>query len=502
MMGSCMTKKPSGRSERRARSASAPRPLALLVAVLVASPFAAQEAELTVDQVLQKHVEARGGLEAISALDNLVMTGIISAQGFELTLTVRQKRPNLVRNEVAMPGMEILQVFDGKAGWGQDPMSGVTKPAPMPPGESAAIARQASFDGALIDPRKARAKVELVGKAPLDGRDAYELQITHADGATETVFLDAESFLERRRETTAVQSGSPIELTVVTTEYADVAGVKYPSAQSVLTPMGDMEYRFTAFEPHSEIDPELFLLPGQKADATLGLEQVLERYRAARSAGASEISTLRAKGKLGMMGLQLPLEMTFARPRSARLQADMPGMQLILAYDGETAWTLSPMQGIPEPEALPAEAGEAIALFADFLWGLLGEGEVEGWQISLEGIDQVDRDETYKLKLDRGDGEVRYLFLGGESFLERKIHLSAVFMGSQQMIDALLSDYRRAGGVMVPHQITLLTGGTQAATVAIDAVEANVELAPDHFSLPPPKPPTPDAPAAPPAARE
>jgi hypothetical protein len=133
---------------------------------------------------------------------------------------------------------------------------------------------------------------------------------------------------------------------------------------------------------------------------------------------------------------------------------------------------------------MPPEAAEAIALFSDFLWGLLGERESQGLQIELVGVEKVERDETYKLALKRADGQAREVYLGGEDFLERKVHLQAVFMGTLQVLDALLTDYRVIGGMALPHSIQILSGGNPAASVTVDGVQTNVAIADGFFSLP------------------
>lgn len=466
------------------------------VVAFAASGFAQPASEPTVDDVLAKHVAARGGLEAIRALNSVVMTGTLTLQGLQLPVTISKQRPNKSRVELTVQGAQVLQVYDGEMAWGVNPLAGMNKPGPLPDAEAKTVLHQAAFDGPLVDPRGAGATVALVGRTSSGGAEQWELSVTYADGAVDKLYLGAEDYLERRRVTHGVENGSVVEVSVDTTAYEDVAGVKYPSKQTVTTSTVTVEYAFSSFEPNPELDPDIFLLPGQVADASLTLEQILERHAAARRSSSDQVKTLRATGTLGLLGLELPLQMTFARPRSARLEADMQGLKLILAFDGKTAWTQSPMQGILQPEALPPQAGEAIGLFADFLWGLLADVEAKGWSVSLEGIEKVERDDAYKLKLEGTDGEVRYLYLGGEDFLERKIHLEALFMGSQQVIDALLSDYSREAGVMVPRQIEILTGGTEAATVSVENVEANVALTGDPFALPPPPPTQETAPGA------
>lgn len=441
--------------------------------------------EPTLQEILDRHVAARGGLERIKALESLAMTGAVVAQGMELPLEALRKRPGQFFTEIDFQGMKIVQAFDGEKAWGLNPMAGAAEPAALPDSEGALFALQADFDGPLVDARRKRIQLELAGKEKVGERDAWKIAITYPGGQKETAYLDAETYLEIRRDGQTEAQGVVTDLTTDFLEYTDVEGVKVPSRWSFSTPMGPIEIRIADVVANGELDTDRFYLPGQEADASLGLEQILEKHAAARTRpGAAEISTLRATGKLTVFGLKLPLVMSFARPRSARIEADMQGSSLVLAFDGQTAWTVSPLQGIAAPEALPAEAAEAIALFADFLWGLLADREAKGWTVELGGVEEVERDQTYKLALKRDDGQVRDIYLGGEDFLERKVHLEAVFMGAQQVIDALLGDYAEVDGIMVPRRIDILTGGTPAASVEVESVETGVAIDPAIFSLP------------------
>ncbi|HVS65492.1 MAG TPA: hypothetical protein VMT85_18540 [Thermoanaerobaculia bacterium] len=443
-------------------------------------------AEPTLQDILDRHVEARGGLEEIRAVHSLAMTGAVLAQGMELPMEALRQRPNKFVTRIDFQGMSIVQAYDGEIAWGTNPMMGIVEPELLPEAEAALFSLQADFDGPLIDARRERIELELVGKETVRDREAWRIGITYPGGQEESAFLDAETYLELRRLGQTAAQGVVSEVATDFLVYTEVEGVKYASRWSFGTPMGPIEVRLDEIvaDP-ADFDSDRFYMPGQEADPTLTLEQILERHTSARTKpGAEGVSTLRATGTLTVFGLKLPLTMSFARPRSARLEADMQGVSLVLAFDGETAWTVSPMQGITEPEALPAEAAEAIALFADFLWGLLADREAKDWTVKLAGIDEVERDQAYKLALERDDGQVRDLFLGGEDFLERKVHLEAVFMGSQQVIDALLSDYVEVNGVMVPRKIEILTGGTPAATVEIQEIETGVEIDPAIFSLP------------------
>jgi outer membrane lipoprotein-sorting protein len=478
--------KKSPSSQRSWRYAVA---LAALAALVVAGTAAAQEpppaAGPTLDEILQKHYEARGGLTAIQALDRIVMKGAFSMQGMEMPIVEYRQRPNRFRSETDFQGMQMVEAYDGKTAWAANPMMGSGKPEKQGAEETKTVAMRADFDGILVDWRRKGAKVELAGKEAVDGADAYKLIVTTKEGLKYTSWIDAATYLERKTLIPAMMQGQPMEIAISVTEWADVSGTKQPAKATLVTDMGTFDIVYGDYQVGAAIDEDLFFMPGQKADPALTLADVLDRHTKARAQpGAENVKTIQASGKLGLMGLQLPLQMTFARPRLARLDADMAGSKLTLAFDGTTAWTVSPMQGIPEPEAMPAEAAEAIALFSDFLWGLLGDREAAGFQVELAGVEKVERDETYKLLLQRGDGTKREVFLGGEDFLERKVHLEAVFMGTLQQLDALLTDYRSVDGIALPHSIQILSGGTPAASVSVDKVSTNVELESGFFSMP------------------
>ena len=53
----------------------------------------------TVDEIVAKNLQAKGGAEKWQSVKTVKMTGKIAAQGQEMPLTVYAKRPNLNRQE-------------------------------------------------------------------------------------------------------------------------------------------------------------------------------------------------------------------------------------------------------------------------------------------------------------------------------------------------------------------------------------------------------------------
>lgn len=452
---------------------------------LAAQEAAAEPSEL--DRIVAQNLEARGGLEAIRAIESLRIEGVIEAQGMELPMVMQRERPNRYRMQMDMQGMTMINAYDGETAWGLNPMMGQSKPTPVEGPQAAAAASQGDFDGPFVDTAAKGITLELVGKEAVGEREAFHIKATNRQGTTESIYLDTETYLQVKGVAQGDLGMGPMEVEVVYDGWTEVAGVKMPAQQTMNSPMGAIVTKFSSYSPNVDIDEDVFFMPGQAADAELTLAQILERHRKARiSEGSAAIDSVTAKGSLGLMGFELPLEMAFVRSGACRLDADMAGTAMTLAYDGEdTAWTVSPMQGIVTPEALEPEGVEAIALFSEFLWGLL-DGEDES-SVSFAGIEKVDRDETYKIVVGEGTELERTIFLGGEDFLERKLALRTVFLGSEADIVALMGDYSRTNGLAVPGSIELLTGGTPAATIAIGEVTTNATIDPSIFALPEPE---------------
>ncbi|MEM9407994.1 MAG: hypothetical protein AAGA81_18295 [Acidobacteriota bacterium] len=457
----------------------------LLVPQVLLAQEAAEPSEL--DRIVAKNLEARGGLEAIQAIQSLRIEGVIEAQGMQLPMVMQRERPNRFRMEMDMQGMKMINAYDGEMAWGMNPMMGETKPTPVEGPQAAAAASQGDFDGPFVDTAKKGITLELVGKESVGEREAFHIKATHRDGRSESIYLDAETYLRVKAVAEGDLGMGPMEVEVLFDGWADVDGVKMPQTQTMNSPMGAIVTSFNSYAANVDIDEDVFFMPGQAADASLTLTQILERHRKARiSEGSPAIDSVSAKGSLGLMGFELPLEMAFVRSGACRLDADMAGTEMTLAYDGkETAWTVSPMQGIVAPEALEPEGVEAIALFSEFLWGLLdGQDETS---LKFAGIEKVGRDETYKIIVGEGSDLERSIFLGGEDFLEHKLALRTVFLGSEADIVALMGDYSRTDGLAVPGSIELQTGGTPAASIAIAEVTTNATIDPSIFALPEPE---------------
>jgi hypothetical protein len=199
--------------------------LAVAAALVSASvPATAQ----TVDQIVAAYEAARGGREKWASIDSQKMTGTLYTTGIELELTVVNKRPNLVRQDVAfaIPGqgsVVITSAFDGKSAWTINPMMGISTPQALAGPEAEALTDQADFDGALFNYKARGHDVELVETLSEEGARVHHLRITRPDRPVVHYYIDAGTSLERR-VTSEANPGSVVELS----DYRSVDGIRMP----------------------------------------------------------------------------------------------------------------------------------------------------------------------------------------------------------------------------------------------------------------------------------
>lgn len=201
-------------------------PTLLLAVILVGSvtPALAQD----VDEIVAAYEAVRGGRGKWAAVETQRMTGTLYATGLELEVTMLNKRPNLVRQDVgfAIPGqgsVVITTAYDGRGAWTLNPMLGMTVPQPLTGPEAEALTDQADFDGALFDYKARGHSVELVDTTIEDGRRVHHLRVTRPDRPTVDYYIDAETAVERR-VTSEANPGSVVELS----DYREVDGFQMP----------------------------------------------------------------------------------------------------------------------------------------------------------------------------------------------------------------------------------------------------------------------------------
>ena len=241
--------------------------LMLLALGVLLAPIAHADtpaAPQTVDDLLAKHYEACGGLAKLKALNTMRITGTMAVQpGMDAPFTMERKRPGMSRMEFTIQGMTGIQAFDGTKTWRVMPFMGKKDPEVGTDEDNKNAQDDADFDGALVDWKTKGHTIELAGKEPVEGADAYKLKVTKKSGNVEYYYLDAETYLLVKTEAKRKTQGTEVEGETTYSDYKDVDGLMQPfSMESGAKEMPQKrKFTFTKIELNVPLDDSHFAVP-------------------------------------------------------------------------------------------------------------------------------------------------------------------------------------------------------------------------------------------------
>jgi outer membrane lipoprotein-sorting protein len=213
----------------------------------------------TADEIVEKNLQAKGGLTKMRAMQTVKQTSHLSMQGMDATLTMIGKRPNLMRQEILIQGQTIVMVFDGTAPWMVNPMLGKTDPVVVTGPQSDMIREQSEFDGSpLINYKEKGGRLELIGTEEMNTAKVFHLKLTSKTGQVQHIYVDTTTYLDAK-----LVSESPMGmLEQELMDYRDVEGIKVPFHIRVKNNgVVQTEIKVDKVEFNVKVDDAMFKIP-------------------------------------------------------------------------------------------------------------------------------------------------------------------------------------------------------------------------------------------------
>ena len=183
--------------------------------------------------------------------------------------------------------------------------------------------------------------------------------------------------------------------------------------------------------------------------------------------------------------LKLPFVYEMQRPRLSRLEIEFNGETAVQVYDGRQGWKLRPFLNRHEVETFTADELKAAEVQAE-LDGALVDYAAKGTTIELAGVEAVEGQPAYKLKLTLKNGHVMHEWIDAKSFLEVQIEGTPRRLdGKYHAVSVNLRDYRQVNGLLIPHQFeTSVQGVKRTEKIQIEKVVVNPPLEESRFAKP------------------
>lgn len=238
---------------------------ALVALVAVCSVFTPSGAAAqTVDEIVTKHIAARGGYEKLKAIETIKITRTVATPFSSVTVVTYKKRPNLVRFDQTPKGQTTAtpRGINAESAWDITQGKVVTRP------ENVALEGRETdgdFDGLLVDWKAKGHTVALDGTDTIAGSEAHKLKVTTKGGSVRHVFIDTRSFLETGLSGMVLLPGMDPRTKQPRTQqsawtygdYREINGVKFPFTVDEERTAGPITQSFAHFTEKIEVNVPL-----------------------------------------------------------------------------------------------------------------------------------------------------------------------------------------------------------------------------------------------------
>jgi len=243
----------------------------LLIVIAFIPALAAQTAE----ELVERNLKAKGGVDKIKAIQTLRLSGKMQQGSFTAEIGRDAMAPDKVRQTFTVLGMTAIQAYDGTTGWKISPFEGRKDPELLGEEELRSIIEEADFYGPLVDYRAKGNTIEYLGHGTVDGDDAFRLKVTLKNGDIYYYYLDPETFLEVRVERIQFVGGAVREIFSEPGSYKLVSGVYFPfslETGSKQNPGEPTKITLEKMEANVPLDSKEFQMPSVPSGPSSGKE--------------------------------------------------------------------------------------------------------------------------------------------------------------------------------------------------------------------------------------
>jgi hypothetical protein len=218
----------------------------------------------------------------------------------------------------------------------------------------------------------------------------------------------------------------------------------------------------------------------QLTDKNIAAKGGLQAWRA--------VQTMTFSGKVdagGKSKAQLPFMLEKKRTRKMRVEIAFANDTAVQVYDGANGWKLRPYLGRRTVEPYSPEELKSAAFESD-VDGPLVDYASKGSKVELEGVEKVENQDAYKLKVTMKGGQTQHVWLDAGTFLEVKVEGTPRRMdGKMRPVSIYLRDYKTVNGLKVPYVIeTAVEGNRDTHKILIETVAVNTRLEDALFAKP------------------
>ncbi len=234
----------------------------LFVLFILAIVFFQFTTAQSVDDIINQYITARGGIDKLNSIQSIYLEGTRQMMGSEVEVKVIKVEGKLFRTDFEFGGNNGYTIVTPDKGWSYIPMRS-DKPNEIPAPVLKSMQSQLDIAGPLVNYKSKGYQAELKGKENINGTDAYNIQLTSADGKNINYYIDTKTNLlvqtRQMSEGGRNGGGQPKEIVTDFKDYTEVNGIKFP--QTIVTEgegMGGGAMTFDKIEINVPVDEKMY----------------------------------------------------------------------------------------------------------------------------------------------------------------------------------------------------------------------------------------------------
>jgi len=236
--------------------------------LVVLAVFSLGASAQTVDEVIAKNIQSKGGLEKLKSVRTMRTTARFTQGPIRVEYRQEIKRADKVREEYVIQGLAQVQAYDGKTGWQISPFGGRKDPELLSQDDLKSLVVDSDIDGPLVEYKAKGHKVELAGHDSVEGTDCFKIKLSLKNGDVRYYYLDADSFLELKIEVQTTIRGTLQESELYFGDYEQVNGIYYPFAidQAQKGSASSTQISVEEIEQNMPLEDSRFSMPASKPE--------------------------------------------------------------------------------------------------------------------------------------------------------------------------------------------------------------------------------------------
>jgi hypothetical protein len=214
------------------------------------------------------------------------------------------------------------------------------------------------------------------------------------------------------------------------------------------------------------------------------LDDVLSAYfKTAGTGKMKDWTTLTLTGKTIAQGMEFPFTLVMKRPSKLRTEAEIQGMKMIQAFDGQQGWSVVPWTGSTAPQDMTPDEIKIVKEQSD-MEGPLYNWKEKGHKAELIGKEDMEGNQVYKIKLTKANGDIDISYIDAENFILLKTSSKITIQGNETESESLYTNYKEVGGVMMASTITNKMKDQVVSQLVIEKTELNLPVSDSLFIKP------------------